>query len=546
MRLATGMKSSTNSLRKVNEMKKRIVMFFAVAMATMCASAEPTVTDVVAKQLFPWNGLVDITCKVTGINGTGNRLYFAVAAVMVDSGNVRNLSHFWVVHDGTNSTDCAVHTNGSYRLIWDAKADLGQVTNDNMVVRVNLDAHRKVQLWEGGPFWADTNIGAENPEDYGYYFRWGDAVGYKRVNDAWVASDGSSSNFSFSRSPIWEKSIEDWGLEDFVVHDAAHVQWGGNWCMPTDEELRDLNSKCDWTWTMMNGVNGYVVKGKGSYASVGIFLPAAGSAYGTSLYDAGSYGDYWSSVTYTFNGCYYDDAWNLYFDSSGHYVDSYDYFVSGPGNPGRSVRPVQGFTESAAVVGQAGDSAPFMLDTMMMEPDGEGGWKMMLTNDIAQTVLLTDDLGMFELDLNGHSITGAIGSAGIQIVHGAGTGTHLRIVDLRQTGQARISGGSGAEDGIGGAGIEVATNAVSVHISVGVNVTVEGGHGTISSYDGRNGGVGVVGDVYENLGTISGGAGGVGGINWEDWTTFHDQIGGKGGVWMGITAATVVVVCLER
>ena len=49
-----------------------------------------------------------------------------------------------------------------------------------------------VQLWEGGPYWAECNVGAITPEEYGYYFWWGDTVGYKRENDAWVASDGSS------------------------------------------------------------------------------------------------------------------------------------------------------------------------------------------------------------------------------------------------------------------------------------------------------------------------------------------------------------------
>ena len=60
------------------------------------------------------------------------------------------------------------------------------------------EAHEKVQLWEGGPYWATTNVGAEEPWEYGYYFWWGDTVGYKRENGAWVASDGSSSDFSFS------------------------------------------------------------------------------------------------------------------------------------------------------------------------------------------------------------------------------------------------------------------------------------------------------------------------------------------------------------
>ena len=106
--------------------------------------------------------------------------------------------------------------------------------------------------------------------------------------------------------------------------------------MPTNQELDDLVNNCDWNWTTMNGVNGYEVRGRGDYASASIFLPCAGYGGGTSLYYAGSYGYYWSSVPYS---DYYSNAWNLYFNSSDHSTRSYyrDY--------GRSVRPVQGFTE---------------------------------------------------------------------------------------------------------------------------------------------------------------------------------------------------------
>ncbi len=37
-----------------------------------------------------------------------------------------------------------------------------------------------VQLWVNGPYWAECNVGAITPEEYGYYFWWGDTVGYKR------------------------------------------------------------------------------------------------------------------------------------------------------------------------------------------------------------------------------------------------------------------------------------------------------------------------------------------------------------------------------
>ena len=130
--------------------------------------------------------------------------------------------------------------------------------------------------------------------------------------------------------------------EDGVLttkHDAARVHWGGEWRMPSDQEVRDLCEKCDWSWTSVNGVNGYSVRGSGAYASARIFLPCAGYCYGTLLFYAGSGGGYWSSVPYS--GSNYDNAcaWGLDFDSSYHgsYYHDRSY--------GRSVRPVQGFTK---------------------------------------------------------------------------------------------------------------------------------------------------------------------------------------------------------
>ena len=330
--------------------KKRVMVGIMVLAAVVAAFAEPVVTDVVAKQRYPWNGLVDITCKVTGINGTTNALDFSVAAVMPDSGDVRKASQFWVVRNEVKLADRAVHTNGNYRLLWDAQADLGQVRYDNMVVRVTtVKGHAKVQLWEGGPYWATTNIGAEEPEDYGYYFQWGATVGYKRKNNKWVATDGSSSDFAFvdRRPPTYGLSISDlqnqgWTTADSILmleHDATHVLWGGAWRMPTKQEFADLCGKCDWSWTIKNEVQGYVVRGKGAYADTSIFLPCAGYGYKTSLEGASWRGDYWSSVPS--NDRYY--AWCLRFNSSGYAMDAgnTDYCR----DRGHSIRPVQGFAK---------------------------------------------------------------------------------------------------------------------------------------------------------------------------------------------------------
>ena len=232
------------------------------------------------------------------------------------------------------------------------------------VVRFN-DNHDAVQLWEGGPYWATTNIGAENPEDYGYYFWWGDTVGYTRSGGTWrrttwkeggyyysgvtwVSSTGqqmSSSPFSESSYPTYNKSnsaLQSAGWIDSTgnlvpEHDAAHVHWGGDWRMPTDAEISALISNCTTTWTTRNGVYGRLVTGKGAYADRSIFLPAAGSGYDSELDDPGSNGGYWSSTPSSGNS---NSAWNLNFDSGNFFCWSGYSRVSG-----ESVRPVRGFAE---------------------------------------------------------------------------------------------------------------------------------------------------------------------------------------------------------
>ena len=338
------------------------------SIATGCVSVWPSwkvlafVDDVVAKQRYPWNGLVDITCRVHGIEGETNGFRLAVSVMMPDSGRACNVSHFWVIQDNvTDSSSREVYADGDYRLVWDARADLGAVRYTNMVVCVNIDTHDNVRLWEDGPYWATANIGAEEPWESGCYFWWGDTVGCKREGNAWIASDGSAAELSFDEDnvPTCGKDIATLQDERWIAagnalapeHDAAQMQWGGGWRMPTYKELYDLcYNKCDWTWTSMNGVNGYVVRGRGKYADSSIFLPCAGYGCGPSLMNAGSSGMYCSSLP---------DAegisdYMLDISFGRHYLWRRQDFGR---CAGKSIRPVK---ES---VPRAGESAPFCLDT---------------------------------------------------------------------------------------------------------------------------------------------------------------------------------------
>ena len=178
------------------------------------------------------------------------------------------------------------------------------------------NGHEYVDLGlPSGLKWATCNVGANKPEDYGDYFAWGE------VN---TKSEYTEKNYKFG-------SLMS-GFLDIIgslikKYDAARVNWGGKWRMPTEAELQELCDKCTWTWMSQNGIDGYKVTGPNGNS---IFLPAASYCDGSSLYHAGSYGYYWSSAP---DGGSYD-AYYLYFSSIDRLMSSSRRFY------GRSVRPV--------------------------------------------------------------------------------------------------------------------------------------------------------------------------------------------------------------
>ena len=175
--------------------------------------------------------------------------------------------------------------------------------------------------------WATMNVGATTPEGYGDYFAWGetstkDTYGWSTYFDT---NDGGYTFTKYNNEG--GKTVLD--LED----DAAHVNWGGSWRMPTKAEWQELLDNCTWTWATQNGINGYkVTSNKEGYTDRFIFLPAAGYRSDGDLGDVGSNGFYWSS---SLNEGYSDRAWNLGFGSDYHYLyyNSLRCF-------GLSVRPV--------------------------------------------------------------------------------------------------------------------------------------------------------------------------------------------------------------
>ena len=150
-----------------------------------------------------------------------------------------------------------------------------------------------------GTLWATMNIGANAPEEYGDYFAWGETAPkntyswttYKWCNGSQYTMtkyclDGYYGYNSFTDG---KKELE---LED----DAAYVNWGQVWRMPTYEQQIELKYQCTWTEMTQNGVNGQLVTGPNGKS---IFLPAAGYRWNKSLHDSGSRGFFWSRTLYT-------------------------------------------------------------------------------------------------------------------------------------------------------------------------------------------------------------------------------------------------------
>lgn len=134
--------------------------------------------------------------------------------------------------------------------------------------------HEGVQLWENGPFWATTNLGAEKETDVGYYYQWGGTTGYA-FNGGWKDQNGKSAPGNwYNGSPVYQ--IDNGVLKP--ESDAAHALWGGNWRLPTAAERDKLNTECTFTWTTRDGRNGGLFTGKGAYADKSVFIPDGGWA----------------------------------------------------------------------------------------------------------------------------------------------------------------------------------------------------------------------------------------------------------------------------
>lgn len=220
------------------------------------------------------------------------------------------------------------------------------------------NAHEWVDLGlPTGTKWATCNIGATKPEEIGDHFAWGEVKpkeGYSFLNYKY----NSHETFKLTRYNTdhseGENGFVDGKTTLDLEDDAAYVNWGGKWMMPTMVQQMELRNECYWEWTEDyngSGVAGFIVYKAKAEADKGviykdetpsssyslgdahIFLPAAGEcSFNGDLDYAGSDGYYWSS---SLNAGRPQNAWIVIFKS-----DDASNYKGGFRDHGYSVRAV--------------------------------------------------------------------------------------------------------------------------------------------------------------------------------------------------------------
>ena len=176
-----------------------------------------------------------------------------------------------------------------------------------------------------GTKWACCNVdddhSKQSPTNFGSYYAWGETKGKDYYDwSTYIHCDGLN------------YTCHDLGSDIAgTQYDVAHVQWGGSWVMPSEEQLLELRDNCTIEWTKENGVYGERFTGQNGGT---IFIPAAGN-WNPELNYVNNGGCYRSSTLGESFVHHPDNARCLIFGRNGeHWYDCSNRCY------GRSVRPV--------------------------------------------------------------------------------------------------------------------------------------------------------------------------------------------------------------
>ncbi len=265
-----------------------------------------------------------------------------------------------------------------------------------------------------GTLWATCNIGADNPQDAGLFFAWGDTVGHgSDPSDGYLFSWDNYKwcvvvdYFSYFTKYCTESSSGNDGFADGKYEldpedDAAYINWGSEWRTPSKEQFDELKNECTWTLKTIGDVKGYEVVGQNGNS---IFLPETGWRIDDMLLDGGAY---WarSANPEDTGGAYY-----LGWDDWGEY--EYGGRVNGQCvrpviNPYKYIQLVDDAVNSDAIATAASsdDTYEVKLDGRTLFKDGEWNTLCLPFNLTAEQLSASPLAGADIRTLTSASVTG--------------------------------------------------------------------------------------------------------------------------------------------
>lgn len=342
-----------------------------------------------------------------------------------------NATHKGITWQSSNASVVSVSSSGAVKGLTEGNATIWATTHDgNLRAYCNVSVTPYTYTAEtpevvdlglpSGLKWASFNLGATAPEEYGDYFAWGETEPYYFGLDPLSWKEGKERGYVWS-SYKWcmglDKTmtkycvLEEYGYNGFTdgktvlepEDDAASVNLGDGWRIPTADEQQELIDNCSWELTTENGVSGILFIGPNGNR---IFLPAAGELYIASqgLLHGGTRAYYWSSSVQTFAPSFARDVFTGSSLISGYCSRFY----------GQSIRPVYDDRPSTMIetftptnIGPCSAEIPFSISTDESVYDfgiiystnraepvvgnlGEGNYMLRISSDVGSSMIIEE------------------------------------------------------------------------------------------------------------------------------------------------------------
>lgn len=189
-----------------------------------------------------------------------------------------------------------------------------------------------------GTLWADRNLGANAPEGYGHFFAWGEVASKKICSGANYKYVNWKENKLTKYCGNSGAGIVDGKTELDLDDDAAYINLGKNWRVPSSEQFEEL---VDSRYTKLEWCDVHTVKGiKITSLTNGnsLFLPASGFLSTDIIFNANKYGYYWAR---NLSSLGFREAYSLHisqFDIERNIIGKENQF--GTRYYGQNIRPV--------------------------------------------------------------------------------------------------------------------------------------------------------------------------------------------------------------